>query len=151
MFMRNDKLFAIVVMLGMLIGCSGSPPQQNPAWKLVPITDVNMVVGEWEGTFKHERALFPEGSVRLAVHDDSTYRFVAESTSTTVAGSGPLQIQEGRLVGKTDPRVVTLELYDVNGKAVLVVDSINRESGDRHHGEFTKKTGHIDRSAKPKS
>ena len=62
-----------LLSLGLLIGCSSGPSPQDPSWKLVPITDVGMVVGEWEGVVKKEHATFPEGSVRLMIRPNNTY------------------------------------------------------------------------------
>jgi hypothetical protein len=42
------RVCASVFVVGIIIGCSSTPNQGDPSWTLVPITDLNMVVGEWE-------------------------------------------------------------------------------------------------------
>ena len=51
------RLYAGALVLGMILtGCAGGPSQEDPSWTLVPITDVSMVAGEWEGTVKEYNA-----------------------------------------------------------------------------------------------
>jgi len=61
------RVYASVFVVGIIIGCSSTPNQGDPSWILVPITDLNMVVGEWEGTVKKERSTFAGGSVRFMI------------------------------------------------------------------------------------
>ena len=132
------RFYACALVLALLTGCSGGPPHQGPSWTLVQITDVNMVVGEWEGIVKKEDAFFQEGSVRLKIRDNGTYLFVGQSASKTALGAGSLDIRDGRLIGDTDRRALTFALYDHKGKSIVVVESINAETGDRYYGEFTQ-------------
>ena len=130
-------------LIGMFIvcasfGCAGGSPQHDASYKLVPITEVGMVVGEWEGLVKKDRATLPEGSVRLMIRANSTYLFAGQTASTAAVGSGDLEARDGRLVGNTDRRAVTFTLYDHKGKAVVFVESTNNATGERLHGEFTK-------------
>jgi hypothetical protein len=125
-------------LLGLLVGCTSGPSAQDPTWKLVPITDISTVVGEWEGLVKKERDAFPKGSVRLMIRPNNTYLFAGETASTVAVGSGDLRARDGRLVGDTDKRAVTFTLYDHKGKAVMLVESTNHETGVRSRGEFTK-------------
>lgn len=127
-----------LIVLSLSMGCTSGPSPQDPSWKLVPITDVGVVVGEWEGVVKREHATFHEGSVRLMIRPNNTYLFAGQSVSTTAVGSGDLEARDGQLVGNTDRRTVTFTLYDHQGKAVLYVESINRDTGERHRGDFTK-------------
>ena len=97
-----------------------------------------MVVGEWEGLVKKDHATLPEGSVRLMIRANSTYLFAGQTATTAGVGSGDLEARYGRLVGDTEKRAVTFTLYDHKGKAILYVESTNRETGARLRGEFTR-------------
>jgi hypothetical protein len=97
-----------------------------------------MVVGEWEGLVKKDHATLPEGSVRLMIRANSTYLFAGQTATTAGVGSGDLEARDGRLVGDTEKRAVTFTLYDHKGKAILYVESTNRETGARLRGEFTR-------------
>jgi hypothetical protein len=105
---------------------------------LVPITEVGMVVGEWEGFVKRDHATLAEGSVRLMIRPNSTYLFAGQSASNVAVGSGDLEARAGRLVGNTDARAVMFTLYDRKGEAVVLVESTNHATGERYRGEFTK-------------
>jgi hypothetical protein len=132
------RLYGGPFVLGMLIGCSGGPSQQDPSWILVPISDVHMVAGEWEGTVKIERAIIPEGSVRLMIHDNGTYLFAGQTISDVAIGAGSFEIRDGRLIGDTTRRTLTLTLYSHKGTSVLFLEATKRETGDRYRGVFTK-------------
>ena len=135
------RFSAGVLVVGALTGCAGASHETDPSWKLVPITDVQMVVGEWEGLIKKERATLAEGSVRLIIRANQTYLFAGQTASKVAVGSGDLERQDGRLVGNTDRRAVTFTLYDHKGNAVVLVEAINHETGDRYRGELTKIKG----------
>jgi hypothetical protein len=126
------------LIVGTALGCAGGPPEQDASWKLVPITEIGMVVGEWEGLVKKDHATLPEGSVRLMIRPNSTYLFAGQSVSRAAVGSGDLETRDGRLVGNTDTRAVTFTLYDHKGKAVVLVESITHQTGERYSGQFTK-------------
>jgi hypothetical protein len=127
-----------LLLLGLLQGCTSGPSARDPAWKLVPITEVGMVVGDWEGLVKKEHDSFSKGSVRLMIRPNNTYLFAGQSASTMAVGSGDLEVHDGKLSGDTDRRAVTFTLYDHKGKAVMLVESTNHETGERYRGEFTK-------------
>ncbi|MGE3154870.1 MAG: hypothetical protein AB7G48_10730 [Nitrospiraceae bacterium] len=132
------RLYGGILVLGILVGCSGEPLYKGPTWRLVEMTDLNMVIGKWEGTVKKEGSTFSTGSVYLMIHENATYQFVGQSGENAAVGAGSLELRDGRLIGNTRRRAVTLTLYDHAGRPVLAVDSTSRETGDRYHGEFTK-------------
>lgn len=126
------------LIFGILAACAGGTPHQDPSWKMVPITNVRMVVGEWLGTLKKNEALLPEGPVRVMIRDNHTYLFAGETADDIAVGHGRVDIIDGRLTGDAEPRAVTFTLFDHNGTAVLVVDATKHATQDRYHGEFTK-------------
>ena len=63
----------LIFMVCAVVACAGGSSQSDPSWKSVPITDVSMVVGEWDGTITKDKAMFPEGAVRLIIRANSTY------------------------------------------------------------------------------
>ena len=135
------RLSAGIVVIGVLTGCAGGSHEQDPSWKRVPITDVQMVVGEWEGLIKKDGATFAEGSVRLIIRANQTYLFAGQTASKVAEGSGDLESQDGRLVGNTDRRAVRFTLYDHQGSAIVLVEATNHETGERYRGELTKVAG----------
>ncbi|HKY71726.1 MAG TPA: hypothetical protein VJL88_07380, partial [Nitrospira sp.] len=125
-------------VVALFVGCAGGSPQQDASYKLVPITDVGMLVGEWEGLVKKEHDTLPQASVRLMIRPNNTYLFAGQTTSKFAVGSGDVEPRDGRLVGETDARAVTFTLYDHKGKPVVHVESTNRATGERFRGEFTR-------------
>ena len=138
---KSIRFSAGIVVIGVLIGCAGGSHEKDPSWKLVPITDVQMVVGEWEGLIKKEGATFADGSVRLIIRANQTYLFAGQTASKVAVGSGDLESQDGRLVGDTDRRAVRFTLYDHKGSAIVLVEATNHETGERYRGELTKVVG----------
>ena len=129
---------AIGTVLLICIGCAGGGPQQDTSYKMVPITDVGMVVGDWEGLIKKDHSTLPDGSVRLMIRANSTYLFAGQTTSAAAVGSGDLEARDGRLVGDNEKRAVSFTLYDHKGKAIVLVETTVHATGDRYRGEFTK-------------
>ncbi|BFU96524.1 MAG: hypothetical protein NTNFB02_32460 [Nitrospira sp.] len=127
-----------VLSLALLVGCASGSDHQDRSWKPVPITGVHMVVGEWEGTVKKEHGALVEGGGRLMIRDNSTYLFAGQTTTRSAVGSGPLEVKDGRLIGDTNRRALTLMLYDHKGQEVIVVDATNHETGERYRGEFRR-------------
>jgi hypothetical protein len=132
------QLYSVIFQLALLTGCSADPSHQDASWTLVPITEIDMVVGGWEGTVKKNDGIFPMGRVQLTIRDNNTYLFIGQSSSDVALGAGFLQIRDGSLTGDTDRRVLKLSLYDHRGNQVLVVDAAARKTGEQYHGEFTK-------------
>jgi hypothetical protein len=133
------RLYAGALVLGIILtGCAGGPSPEDPSWTLVPITDVSMVAGEWEGTIKKDQRVIPEGTIQLSINENGTYNFVGQRFDDIALGSGFLETRDGRLSGDTERRIATIALYDHEGKAVLVVDSTARETGERYHLELTR-------------
>jgi hypothetical protein len=97
-----------------------------------------MGTGEWVGVVKKQAALLPEGSVRLMIRENSTYIFAGQTISKAAVGAGPLKVREGRLIGDTDRRALSISLYDHKGQPILAVEATNHETGDQFRGDFTK-------------
>jgi hypothetical protein len=127
-----------LLLMTLLVGCAGPPTHEGTEWTQVPITDVHMVTGDWVGSVKKQAALLAEGSVRLIILENSTYVFAGQTTSRAAAGAGPLKVRDGRLIGDTDRRAMSISLYDHKGQPILAVEATNHETGDHFRGDFTK-------------
>lgn len=125
-------------ILALLVGCAGTPSHEGKEWTQVPITDIQMVAGEWVGVVTKNAALLPEASLRLMIRENGQYLFAGQSTSKAVVGAGSLEARDGRLIGDTDRRAVSISLYDHQGQPILAVEAVNHETGARFRGDFTK-------------
>lgn len=132
------RKYAGPLVIGLSAACTGIPVQQDPTWNIVPITDVRMVVGDWEGALKKNGALLAEGSARLMIRANHTFLFAAQTADDIAVGTGTVAIVDGRLIEDTDRRAITFTLYDRKGNVVLVVDATKRQTQDRYYGEFMR-------------
>lgn len=132
------RVLSVPLLLALLGGCAGPRSHEGKDWTQVPITDVHMVAGDWVGSVKKQAALLAEGSVRLIILENSTYVFAGQTTSRAAAGAGPLKVRDGRLIGDTDRRAMSISLYDHKGQPILAVEATNHETGDHFRGDFTK-------------
>ncbi|MBA5867484.1 MAG: hypothetical protein GDA67_12405 [Nitrospira sp. CR1.3] len=132
------RILAGFVLLAAVAACSSKPAHYESSWPLVPIQNLNTVVGEWRGVVMKERRVLPAGEVTLMIRDNGTYLFVGQTASDTVLGTGTIEVREGRLVGGSDLRTIAGTLHDKKGKALLFVEAANRQTGDRYHGEFSR-------------
>jgi hypothetical protein len=83
--------------------------------RMVPVTDLKMVSGEWKGTLAGVRG----GQVpySLVIHADGSWR----GESPNGATNGTMRIDNGviRFQSATSGRTGTYTLYDASGKRVL--------------------------------
>jgi hypothetical protein len=135
---RAYRLFAGVLVCVAVAACSSKPARYESKWPLVPIQNLNTVVGEWQGVVMKERQILPAGEVKLMIRENGTYLFVGQTASDMVLGTGNIEVRDGRLEGGSDLRTVSGTLHDKKGKPLLFIEAANRQSGDRYHGEFTK-------------
>lgn len=127
-----------LLLLVALSGCSHEPVHYESSWATVPIQDLNAVVGEWRGVLMKERRILPAGEVTLTIRDNGTYYFVGQTASDTVLGSGHIGVRDGRLEGGSDLRTLSGTLHDKKGKPLLFIQAVNRQTGDRFHGELMR-------------
>jgi hypothetical protein len=127
-----------VLVLAILTGCAGGRSQEESSRTFVPITDLGMVAGDWEGMVKKDQSVIPGPMVVLTIRANGTYTFVGQRISDVALGSGFLELRDGRVSGDTDRRIAQFALYDRQGKAVLVVESRVRQTGERYHGELER-------------
>lgn len=134
----SGRLLVGVLVCIAAAACSSKPAHYESKWPLVPIQNLNTVVGEWHGVVMKERRVVPAGEVKLMIRENGTYLFVGQTASDMVLGTGNLEVRDGRLEGGSDLRTVTGTLHDKKGKPLLFIQAANRQTGERFHGEFTR-------------
>jgi len=132
------QLYACVLALAILAGCAGGLSQGGASKTFVPITDLSMVSGNWEGMLKKDHSVIPGEMVNLMIHANGTYTFIGQRVSDVALGSGFLEIRDGRVSGDTDRRIAHFALYDQQGKVILVVECSDRQTGERYYGEVKR-------------
>jgi hypothetical protein len=106
---------------------------------MVTVSDIQMVVGRWDGTVEKRPLLVGRGPVSLTIREDSVYVFVGVDfwEDRLLAGTGDLAIRDGRLYIEDDKRRVILTLYKRGDEEVLVAEATNK-AGQKFHIEFTR-------------
>ena len=99
-----------------LAGCSSQPPQ--PAIQ-VPLSDIQAVAGEWEGSVRTTPDKKLKASLFLIINENSAYTFVSEDAAAIGLGAGILTIENGVLVSSSQGRQVRMALYERNGQQIL--------------------------------
>ena len=99
-----------------LAGCSSQPPQ--PAIQ-VPLSDIQAVAGEWEGSVRTTPDKKLKASLLLIINENSAYTFVSEDAAAIGLGAGILTIENGVLVSSSQGRQVRMALYERNGRQIL--------------------------------
>ena len=120
-----------------LAGCSSQPPQ--PAIQ-VPLSDIQAVVGEWEGSVQTTPDRRLKAFIFLIINENGAYNFVAEDAAAIGLGAGILTVENGILVSSSQGRQVRMALYDRNGQQTLVGAVRNAKGEDFLVGVIRRNT-----------
>jgi hypothetical protein len=126
----------MALVCALSVGCAG---QLFTSSKMVTVSDIQMVVGRWDGIVEKRPLLMGRGPLALTIREDSVYVFVGVDLweDRLLAGTGELTIRDGRLHLEDDKRSVILTLYKRGDEEVLVAEATNK-AGKRFHIEFTR-------------
>ncbi len=112
--------FLFSVALGAMlsfVGCSSHDPP--PPAINVPVSDIHVVAGEWEGSVRTTPDKKLKASLFLIINENSAYTFVSEDAAAIGLGAGILTIENGVLVSSSQGRQVRMALYDRNSQQIL--------------------------------
>ena len=75
---QTDVIRLCVCVFGLVIltGCAGGTSQKEASRTFVPITDLSMVAGDWEGMVKKDQSVIPGAMVVLTIRANGTYTFL---------------------------------------------------------------------------
>lgn len=95
-----------------VIACSTAERSKPSQLEPISITDVGSVAGMWEGVL----AQSPPSSrhddwVRLKIQEDGTYHFEAVRTIGMFSGNGKFNVENGKLVARSERGQISLQLY----------------------------------------
>ena len=126
----------MTLMCALSVGCAG---QLFTSSKMVTVSDIQMVVGRWDGIVEKRPMLMDRGPLALTIREDSVYVFVGVDfwEDRLLAGTGELTIRDGRLYIEDDKRRVILTLYKRGDEEVLVAEATNK-AGKQFRIEFTR-------------
>ena len=126
----------MTLMCALSVGCAG---QLFTSSKMVTVSDIQMVVGRWDGIVEKRPLLMDRGPLALTIREDSVYVFVGVDfwEDRLLAGTGELTIRDGRLYIEDDKRRVILTLYKRGDEEVLVAEATNK-AGKQFRIEFTR-------------
>jgi hypothetical protein len=114
-WIRRAALAALALVV--VTGCATAP--SAPAGRMIPITDLAMLAGEWEGTLTGAVGggsfTGPRFPARVTVGRDGTFTSVVDGKP----GQGSARIENGKLVYQGTNSAGTATLYDRGGRQVL--------------------------------
>lgn len=103
----------VYAALSLVVLMAASAPAQDE--RVVPVTDLKTVSGEWKGTLAGTRG--GEVPYTLMINTDGSWRAV----SPNGASNGTMRVDNGviQFRSATTGRAGTYTLYDVGGKRIL--------------------------------
>ena len=133
-------LFLITLMLASsLAACAGSRTSQHTPLIPVPITEIKMIQGTWEGLVTHARTGKDSGRVVVVLtsHDTyGTYSFGGATAEGPLVGTGRVILQNGRLSSEMGQRVVDFTLCLRGSENVLTAHVFGKD-GNPYYMELT--------------
>lgn len=122
---RRKNLMGLLTLgwlAATIFGCGVLLSQ--PASRIVPISGFDKIAGKWEGLSKRVPDMRDHAWVILIISEKGYYNFASNRATGLLLGTGTLQIQDGRVFGKSSAGRSTFTLHDQAGKPVLVVEVV---------------------------
>lgn len=137
---RVRGLFLVFLLLvSSLAACAGLGTQQQIPLAPVPITEIKMVEGTWEGLVINARTGRDAGRVVVVLtsHDAyGTYSFGEETAQGSLVGTGRVTMQNGRLSSEMGQRIVDFTLCLRGNEKVLTAHVFGKD-GNPYYAELT--------------
>lgn len=138
---RVRGLFLVFMFLvSSLAGCTGLGTQQDIPLTPVPITEIKVVEGTWEGLVKNTRTGKDAGRVVVVLtsHDSyGTYSFGEKTAQGSLVGTGRVTVQSGRLLSETGQRMVDFTLC-MRGNEKVMAGHVFGKDGNPYYVELTR-------------
>ncbi len=119
-----------VVLCCALVACSALGRPQAPPLEPVPVTDLNIVAGTWEGIMVQSPPTRSDDWIILRIQGDGTYQFEMVRTIGVFKGSGRFFLEDGRLEAKSETGWVKAQLH----RHVGMDDRVLKVEGSASHG-----------------
>lgn len=135
----RDLVLVFLLLVSSLAACAGLGTQQQIPLAPVPITEVKMVEGTWEGLVINARTGKDAGRivVVLTSHDAyGTYSFGGATAHGSLVGTGRVTVQSGRLSSETGQRMVDFTLCLRGDEKVLTAHVFGKD-GNPYYAELT--------------
>jgi hypothetical protein len=138
---RVRGLFLVFMLLvSSLEACTGVGTQQHIPLTLVPITEIKVVEGTWEGLVINARTRKDSGRVVVVLtsHDAyGTYSFGEETAQGSLVGTGRVTLQSGRLTSEMGQRMVDFTL-GLRGNENVMTGHVFGKDGNPYYVELTR-------------
>ncbi len=93
-----------------VVACSTVERSGTAHLEPIPVPDVGSVAGMWEGLLE-QSASRRDDWVRLRIQQNGRYHFEAARTIGVFSGNGQFEVENGKLIGRSERGAVTLQLY----------------------------------------
>lgn len=116
-------LWAIALLF--LAGCA-SAERAGVSRTRVPVTDVQAIVGRWEGLVSGLSTIpsIDQDLVDIVIKSDATYEAKAFRTVGAFKERGTIELKDGNAIFRApDGEIGTGQLFDVGGRRVLEIET----------------------------
>ena len=137
---RVRGLLLVFLLFVSSAACTGVGTQQHMPLTPVPIMEIKVVEGTWEGLVKSARTGKDSGRVVVVLtsHDTyGTYSFGEETAQGSLVGTGRVTVQGGRLSSETGQRMVDFTLCMRDNEKVMAGHVFGKD-GNPYYVELTR-------------
>jgi hypothetical protein len=131
-----SQLTHTMTMLMLAVLCCGfvacnlvGRPQPLPL-EPIPVTDIKIVAGIWEGIMVQSPPTRSDDWITLRIQGDGTYHFEMVRTIGVFKGSGRFFLEDGRLEAKSETGWASAQLH----RHVGMDDMVLKVEGSASHG-----------------
>ncbi|HSF68119.1 MAG TPA: hypothetical protein VLA67_11900 [Nitrospiraceae bacterium] len=123
-----------MVMLPVLgcafVACSALDRTQALPLEPIPVTDLKVVAGTWEGIMVQSPPTRSDDWITLRIQGDGTYHFEMVRTIGVFKGSGRFFLEDGKLEAKSETGWASAQLH----RHVGMDDMVLKVEGSASHG-----------------
>lgn len=132
-FSHSTYTMTMMMLAGLgfgLVACSALDRPQALPLEPIPVTDLTIVAGTWEGIMVQSPPTRSDDWITLRIQGDGTYHFEMVRTIGVFKGSGRFFLEEGRLEAKSETGWVNAQLH----RHVGIDDKVLKVEGSASHG-----------------
>ena len=113
------SLTVLMICLSFSYGCQKTEHSEQPQWVQVPIADLSIVEGKWDGLMRavpHQRR---DDWLTVTIGSNGRYQFSSLRTIGVFSGHGEFSVNEGKLQSRSERGTVEAVLYEAGSQRML--------------------------------
>lgn len=115
------RLILPMICLAISYGCQTKEhsEQPQPHWVQVPIADLSIVEGKWDGLMRRVPPERRADWVTVTIASNGRYQFSSLRTIGVFSGHGEFSVNEGKLQSRSERGTVEAVLYEAGSQRML--------------------------------